>query len=432
MKVAKNKTVLAVNGGRPVRKTPFHAWPVFDRREEQLLLKVLKSGKWWRFAFGQGVELVEPKKGEQSQVVLFQKEFARHHQCRYGIAAANGTATLEVGIRAMNLDIGDEIIVPAYTYVASAACVLQNNLVPIFVDIDPETYNLDPDRIEAAITDRTRAIMPVHFGGQPADMDRIMAIARKHKLAVIEDAAHAHACEWRGKKAGSFGLFSSFSFQASKNMTSGEGGILCTNDRELAVECDSLLWAGRKVGRPWYEFYRLGWNYRLTEFQAAILRIQLQRLEKQCRHRERMAHYLSARLSRLDGIRPLVQDRRVTLNGYHIYIFRYDAKALRLSRKKFIEALTAEGVPAFGGYAFPLYKNPMFLRKRFINGSFPLGTRYHADLDYAAFADKCPVAEKACQSEAVWLSQNLLLGARNDMDDIAEAVAKVLAHRHEL
>lgn len=425
-------TQLAIQGGKPVRARPFTAWPVHDQREEEALLGVLHSGKWWRFAFGQGVELAEPQKGEQSQVALFQKEFARLHQCRYGIAAANGTATLEIGLRAMNLAIGDEIIVPAYTYVASATCCLQNNLVPIFVDIDPDTYNIDPARIEAAITKRTRAIMVVHFGGQSADMDRIMAIARKHKLPVIEDAAHAHACEWRGRKAGSFGLFSSFSFQAAKNMTSGEGGIICTNNRRLAVECDSLLWSGRRVGRPWYEFYRLGWNYRLTEFQAAILRAQLSRVESQCRHRERMARYLSARLSRLEGIRPLTHDRRTTLHGYHIYMFRYDKKKAGVSRKKFIAALEAEGIPAFGGYAFPLYKNPMFRNKRFINGSFPLGTAYHPDLDYATFEKKCPVAERACRSEAVWLAQNLFLGSRKDMDDIVSAIKKVLDHRNDL
>lgn len=411
----------------PVRQKPFPSWPVFDRTEEEALLKVLRSGKWWRFAFGQGVELAEPEKGERSQVAVFQEAFAKAHGCRYGIAAANGTGTLEMGIRAMDLDIGDEIIVPAYTYVASATCVLQNNLVPVFVDIDPDTYNIDPARVEEAITPRTRAIMVVHFGGQPADMDRIMVIAKKHRLAVIEDAAHAHGCEWRGRRAGSFGLFSSFSFQASKNMTAGEGGIVCSNNRRIAAECDSMMWAGRKVGRPWYEFHRLGWNYRITEFQAAILNCQLARLDAQNRVRERNAKYLSARLAEIEGIRPLVQDSRTTAHGYHIYMFRYDAKTAGLGRAEFLKALAAEGVPAFSGYTFPLYRTPMFLRKRFINGPFPLGTKYHADVDYAAFARKCPVSERACRSEAVWLAQNLFLGDERDMDDIVSAVKKVLA-----
>jgi dTDP-4-amino-4,6-dideoxygalactose transaminase len=423
---------LAIHGGTPVRRQPFHAWPVFDAREEQALLGVLRSGKWWRFAFGQGVELAEPEEGERSQVVLFQEEFARHHDCKYGIAAANGTGTLEMGIRAMDLGIGDEIIVPAYTYIASASCVLQNNCVPVFVDVHPDTYNIDPARIEEAVTGRTRAIMVVHFGGQLADMDRVTEIAKKRHLAVIEDAAHAHGCQWQGRKAGSLGLFGSFSFQASKNITAGEGGIICTNDRELAIQCESLMWAGRKVGRPWYEFHRLGWNYRMTEFQAAVLRAQLSRLDEQVAHRERMATYLSGLLSQIEGVSPLTHDRRCTRHGYHIYMFRYDQQAVGVPRERFIQALAAEGVPGSGGYAFPLYKNPMFLEKRFVNGSFPLGTPYHEDIDYATFAERCPVSERACASEAVWLSQSLFLGSESDMDDIAEAARKVLRQRGRL
>ena len=423
---------LAIKGGDAVRSIPFTQWPVFDGKEEKLLNDVLQSGKWWRFAFGQGIELVEPEQGDRSQVVMFQEAFANHHDCKYGIAAANGTGTLEMGIRALDFDIGDEIIVPAYTYVASATCVLQNNLVPIFVDIDPLTYNIDSARITEATTNRTRAIMVVHFGGQPADMDRIMQIAAKHNLIVIEDAAHAHGCEWQGKKAGSFGLFSSFSFQATKNMTAGEGGIVCTNDHELAAECESLLWSGRKQGRPWYEFHRLGWNYRLTEFQAAILRMQLERLDEQCCRREQNARYLSAKLRQFEGITPLIQDERTTRHGYHIYIFRYDEQAIGLPRGKFIAASEAEGVPLMDGYAFPLYKNPMFLEKRFINGSFPLGTKYHDDIDYACFEKSCPVSEHACNSEAAWMPQNVLLGTEQDMDDIVAAVKKVLDNKNEL
>lgn len=425
-------TTLAIHGGEPARKCPFPAWPVFSTEDEERLLKVFRSGKWWRFAFGQGVNLAEPEEGDRSQVVSFQEAFAKAHDCQYGIAAANGTGTLEMGIRAMNLSIGDEIIVPAYTYVASATCVVQNNLVPIFVDIDPETYEIDPACVERAITPRTRAILVVHFGGQPADMDRITAIAKKHNLAVIEDAAHAHGCEWNHRKAGSLGLFSSFSFQASKNMTSGEGGIVCTNDRGLAIEVEALMWAGRKVGRPWYEFHRLGWNYRMTEFQAAILQGQLERLDEQNLHRQRMANLLTAELNRIDGLRPLAVDPRTTLHGYHIYMVRYNEAVTGLSRKLFLEALNAEGVPATGGYAFALYKNPMFLNKEFINGSFPLGTIYHDDMDYASFAELCPVSERACNGEALWLPQNVLLGTEEDIADIVRAVRKVLAGKNDL
>lgn len=423
---------LALNGGSPVREKQFTAWPLFDEAEEEALLGVLRSGKWWRFAFGQGSEMAGTKEDEVSQVVLFQDEFARHHECRYGVAAANGTATLEMGIRALDLEIGDEIIVPAYTYIASATSVLQNNLVPIFVDVDPDTYNMDPGRLEEAVTDRTRAVMVVHFGGQVADMDRISAVAEKHGIPVIEDAAHAHGCEWQGKKAGSLGLFGSFSFQESKNMTAGEGGILCTNDQVIATQCDSMLWAGRKVGRPWYEFHRLGWNYRMTEFQAAILRCQFRRLDEQVRLRMKNARYLSEQMARIEGVRPLVHDPRATVHGYHIYMFRYDEENTGLGRETFVRALEAEGVPVSCGYMFPLYKNPMFLDKKFINGSFPLGTPYHEDIDYKRFESRCPVAEKACRSEALWLPQSVFLGTEKDMDDIAEAVRKVMDHKGEL
>jgi len=376
--------------------------------------------------------MAAPEEAERSQVVQFQEEFARHHDCKYGIAAANGTGTLEMGIRAMGLEIGDEIIVPAYTYIASASCVLHNNCVPIFVDIEPDTYNIDPTRIEEALTDRTRAIMVVHFGGQLADMDGVHEVAAKHGLPVIEDAAHAHGCEWRGKKAGSLSLFSSFSFQESKNMTSGEGGIVCTDNADIATQCDSMLWAGRQVGRPWYEFHRLGWNYRMTEFQAAILRAQLSRLDEQVAHREEMATYLSGLLQQIDGVSSLSHDERCTRHAYHIYMFRYDEPSVGVSRERFLEALAAEGVPASGGYAFPLYKNPMFLNKRFISGSFPLGTQYHEDIDYASFAERCPVSERATTYEAVWLSQNMFLGTEEDMDDIATAIGKVLKHADQL
>lgn len=423
---------LAIKGGKPVRTQPFSRWPYWDKAEEEALLSVLRSGKWWRFAFGQGLDLAEPVVGERAETVAFQEEFARAHDCRYGIAAANGTGTLEIGIRAMDWGIGDEVIVPAYTYVASSTAVLQNNLVPIFVDVNPRTYNIDPSRVEAAVTERTRAIMVVHFGGQIADMDALGEIARRHCLTLIEDAAHAHGCTWKNLKAGSMGAFGSFSFQASKNMTSGEGGIITTNDHDLAVRSDSLLWAGREVGRPWYEFHRLGWNYRITEFQAAILRIQLRRLDEQVALRDRMGTLLAEKLSDIEGIRPCWRDPRVTRHGYHLFMFGVDEAKLGVKRNVFLDALAAEGVPASSGYAFPLYANPMFVEKRFINGAFPLGTEYHADIDYSSFAAQCPVAEKACNGEAVWLTQNLLLGGEEDVADIAAAVRKVVENSREL
>src|SRR5262249_48868705 len=263
--------------------------------------------------------------------------------------------------------------VPAYTYVATATAVLQVNAVPIFVDIDPNTYNIDPQRGEAAITPRTRAMIPVHFAGQPADMDVLVEIGRRHRIFIVEDAAHAHGAEWRGKKVGALAAGGTFSFQASKNMTAGEGGVILTNDQHVATLCDSYLWAGRKVGRPWYEHYRLGWNYRMTEFQAAILLQQLSRLEEQNSRRTQNVTRLFDPLGGISGIAPLRADPRVTRHSYHICMFRYSEEGFEgLPRDRFLEALAAEGIPGIGGYSHPLYRNPMFLDKDFYPRGCPL------------------------------------------------------------
>src|SRR3984885_14673928 len=425
---------LALLGGTPVRQMPFPSWPVWDEREENALLGVLRSGKWWRFSYGVGVELKEPETGDRSRVVEFQEAFARHHQAKFGLACANGTAAIEVLLKALGIGPGDEVIVPAYTYVATATAVLQVNAVPVFVDIDADTYNIDPQKVEAAITSRTRAIIPVHFAGQPADMDALMEIARRHRIFVVEDAAHAPGSEWKGKKVGAFAEGGAFSFQASKNMTAGEGGLITTNDEKLASLCDSFRWAGRQVGRPWYEHYRLGWNYRITEFQAAILLQQLQRLEEQNSCRIENARRLSHRLAHVDGISTLRVDPRVTRHAYHIYMFRYSQEGCGgLPRPQFLRALGAEGIPCISGYSHPLYQNPMFVNKDFYPRGCPLTCgHYNQDVDFTKYAALCPVAERACATEAVWLGHRLLLGSRVDVDDIANAVEKIRENAAEL
>ena len=429
-------SVLAIHGAAPVRTAPFPDWPVHDQQEVKAITQVVESGKWWRFAYATGVEEHEDLAADEiSKVLEFSQAFAQHQQAKYGIAVANGTASLEIIFKALGLGPGDEVIVSAYTYVASATAVLQVNAVPIFVDVDPDTYNLNPALIEAAITPRTKAIEPVHFGGQPADMDKILEIAEKHGLFVVEDAAHGHGTEWQGRKVGALGHAGSFSFQESKNMTSGEGGMILTNDWDLAERCDSLLWVGREKGRPWYEFHRLGWNYRLTEFQAAILLVQLSRLEAQNARRMENARYLNERLSELEGLTPLKWDPRTTKHSYHIYILKYDPAVFHgVPRQRFVEALTAEGVPAFYGYTHPVYANPMFVDQVFYQKGCPVLCPYRdfTPVDYAAFAEQCPVAERACNEEAIWLEHRLLLGDKQDMDDIVEAMQKVAQNIDEL
>ena len=424
---------LALKGGNPVRTTDFPFWPVFDEREEEAVNRVLKSGKWWRYSYAQGEDINETNTGHRAEVALFQEEFAEFQGAKYGIACQNGTGALEMVVRALGIGAGDEVIVPAYTYVAGSTCVLQSNAVPIFVDIDPDTYNLDTERVEEVITKKTRAIIPCHFGGQVADMDKLSEIAKRHDLIIIEDAAHAHGSEWNGKGAGTIGNVGIFSFQNAKNLTAGEGGIVITGSYELAEKVESLTWSGRIKGRPWYEFHQLGWNYRMLEFQGAILRVQLKRLEEQNKLRRENAEYLTNLLREIDGLEPVKIDPRGKKYSVHIFMIKYNPEEFRgLSRAKLLEAVNAEGIPAFSGYTHPLYKNPMFLNKNFVSGSFPLGTQYHKDINYADFEEKCPVVERACDYEATWLEHRFFLGSRKDMEDIAEGFRKVKENVDEI
>jgi dTDP-4-amino-4,6-dideoxygalactose transaminase len=428
-------STLAILDGAPVRTKPWPKWPVYDEREEALLLEVLRSGNWWRHSYGQGVELAEDEEDPTSTVARFQRAFARAHDCKYGICAANGTVTMEIALRAAGIKPGDEVIVPAYTYVATATAPLMVGAIPVFVDIDPDTYNMDVRRIEEALTEHTRAIIPVHFGGQPCPMDEINAIAQKHGLIVLEDAAHAHGASYRGHMCGSLSDLASFSFQISKNMTAGEGGIITTNNAEYTEICESLVWAGRKRGQPWYRHYILASNARMTEFQGAVLLGQLARLDEQSAVRTRNALLLDRLLSDIEGIDPLVRLPSTTCHSYHIYMFRYDPAAFAgLSKARFVQALLAEGISgAFAGYTTPLYANPMFTEKQFLGGSWPVDVFEHGrQINYGDFIERCPVSERACTAEAVWIPQTMLLAEEADMADIAEAIRKVQQHAGEL
>ena len=434
---------LAINGGPKQVTVAFPSWPVFDDAEINGIVKVLKSGKWsgrwggawWRcFSKEQDAQQVKTSGGDDvPQVVLFQEEFAKYHDAKYAMACANGTAAIEVSLKALGIGPGDEVIVPPYTFITTATSVFHVNAVPVFTDIDPETYNMDPARIEEAITEKTKAIIPVHFAGQPCDMDRIMDIAQRHNLYVIEDCAHAHGSQWRDKKAGSMGDLGAFSFQSSKTMTAGEGGIIITNNEELAKRCHSLIWIGREVGRPWYEFKRLGWNYRLTDFQGAILRAQLSRVEEQVEKRMENARYLTKKLQDIPGIKPIKWDERATKNSFYLYMFRFDPKVWGISRVQFQEALAAEGVDVFNSYPAPIYQNEVFLEQNFYTNGCPVNCpHYNKRIDYKVFLEKCPVAERVCKEEAIWLNHPMFLAPQSGMDAIAASVQKLWDNREEL
>ncbi len=398
------KEQLAINGGPKTLNKDFD-WPIFNDEDVNVVTEVARSGAWGN-------------PDCDGLVGKFEKEYADYCGSKYALTCVNGSVALRLALIACGVKPGDEVIVPPYTFIATASIVLEANCVPVFVDINPNTYNLDPTKIEKAITDKTRVIMPVHFAGQACDMDAIMDIATKNNLRVIEDAAHAHGGEYKGKKLGSIGDAGCFSFQSSKNLTSGEGGIVVTDDEELYDMMNSLRNVGRIKGGQWYEHHNLGCNYRITQLQAALLSKQLACLEEQIKTRDGNGLYLNSLLEQIDGVAPLSRGEGVTLHTNHIYIFKYDkSKFNNLSKKKFAESLAAEGVPSFMGYPEPLYKQPLFQEKNFLCYAIP------EEVDYTNVY--CPETEKACYEDAVWIMQNTMLGTKEDMDLIAKAIIKI-------
>jgi dTDP-4-amino-4,6-dideoxygalactose transaminase len=399
---------LAVEGGKPIRDLtlrPWPQWPIYDQTEADALLEVLHSGQWWYVG------------GEQGSAI--EQEFAAFHDAKYGVACANGTVALEIVLRALGVGCGDEVIVPPYTFVATASAVLAVGATPVFVDIQGDTWNIDPVLIEPAITPRTKAIIPVHIAGRPADMDAVLSIAQKHHLFVIEDAAQAHGAEWRGSKVGALGHFGTFSFQASKNLNAGEGGMIISNDEELADAAWSVTHVGRVRSGRWYEHRVLGGNYRLTEFQSALLRTQLKRLPEQTVRRADNAAYLTSLLKSIPGILLAYPDARITTHANHLFTFRVVHEYFGgKSHEEFLNALEAEGIPCSAGYV-PLYKEGLFARVAHRQGAWCQAGR---PIDYPNL--HLPVCEQVCR-DTVWLQQYQLLGTHQDMDDIATAISKI-------
>lgn len=405
----------ALLGGTPVRRQPFPSWPVADAREEKALVDLVRSGKWFH---GQNV-------------ASFETAYAKLAGAKGCLATANGTSALITSLSALGIGPGDEVIVPPYTFVATINAVLLMHAMPVFVDTDIETFQIDARKIEQALSAKTRAIIPVHLGGAAADMDTVLAAAKKRNVTVIEDACQAHLAEWRGRKVGTYGRTGCFSFQASKNLNSGEGGAILTDDEEL-LEAGYRFHnnsRGRRNTGADFSYQNTGANLRMTEFQAALLLAQMTRLEEQSRTREQNAAYLTSLLKQIPGITPARMYEGCTRNAYHLYMFRYDAALFSgLPRAAFLKALRAEGVPASGGYS-PLNKEPLILAA--LSRSGLEGAYSKARLDGWREQNRCPQNDRLC-TEAVWLTQTMLLGPKRDMDDIAEAIRKVQAHAGQI
>jgi perosamine synthetase len=402
----------ALLGGPPVRKGALGpSWPVFDQPEEKAVTAVLRSGKWWR--------------GGGDQVARFEAEYAKLTGATYCQAVANGTSALICALGALGVTAGDEVIVPPYTFVATVNAVLMHGALPVFVDSHPDSFQMDHRKVEAAITDRTVAILPVHVGGGVGDLDAFLATGRKRNLPVIEDAAQAHLAQWRGKHVGSYGVMGCFSFQASKNLNSGEGGAVVTSDEKLMDRLYAFQNNGRSrrnTGTADFTYGQPGGNFRLTEFQGALLLAQMHRIEAWAQRRESNAAYLTELLKEVPGIVPARMPEGCTRNAYHLYMFRYQAEQFAgLPREKFLKALRAEGVSCSGGYE-PLNKDPLMRNVLQTRGS----ERLYGKGAFAKWQkrNECPENDRICR-EAVWFTQTMLLAERPVMEQIATAIRKI-------
>ncbi len=415
--VARANSKLALLGGQPVRKEPFPSWPRIGPEDERAWMDVLRGGKWYR--------------GSGAAVSRFEKGYARLLGAPHCLATANGTSALYTALNALGVGPGDEVIVPPYTFVATINVVLLNYALPVFVDTDLETFQIDATKVEAAVTDRTRAVIPVHIGGSPANLDAILPLARRRKLPVIEDACQAHLGEWRGRKLGTLGDAGCFSFQASKNLNSGEGGALMTGDEDLLERAYGFHNNGRGARTGSLDFsYRMGGaNLRMTEFQAALLMAQMTRLEEQARRRDDNAAHLTKLLNEIPGIRPARLHDGCTRGAWHLYMFRYDPEAFAgVPRDRFLKALAAEGVRGSGGYR-PLNREPFILNavhSKAYRALYPARL-----LEQWEERNHCPVNDRLCR-EAIWFTQTMLLGARGDIEQIAEAIRKIQLQAGEL
>jgi len=403
----------AILGGQAIRTKTWPEWPMWiTATDEELILKVMRSGVWSR----------------ADVVAEFERKWAQINGAKRCLGVVNGTNALITAMVQLGIGAGDEVLLPPYTFIASAQAILQTGAVPVFVDIDPDTFQIDPEKIEEKITSRTIAIMPVHILGLPADMIRIMAIARKHNLLVVEDACQAWLAEIDNRKVGTFGNAGCFSFQNSKNIPMGEGGAIISDDEAFMDRCYSYHNYGNPYGSIIGEVGSgtiiPGNKLRLTEYQAAIGLAQMARLEEQTTIRGVNAEYLRSRIKDIPGILTYRLSDKATRAAFHIFPFRYKKEDFNgLPREGFLKALVAEGVPCSGGYS-PLNKMP-YLENTFKTQNFKL--MYPGDyLDYKRYMERnqCPVDDQVCK-ETVWFGQNILLGDKSDMDDIVAAIEKI-------
>jgi dTDP-4-amino-4,6-dideoxygalactose transaminase len=391
---------LAVNGGPKCVPEPVEVkWPIVDERDAEHVADVVRAGRggWCRLGLGDG------------EVSTFEREWAEYHDAKHALAVNNGTCAIECALSALGLRPGDEVIVPAITFVASASGVLMARGIPVFADVIPETCQIDPDDVERKVTERTRGVVVVHYGGYPVDLTRIKDVAERHGLFVLEDCAHAQGTEWEGRKVGAIGDVGTFSFQGSKSLTCGEGGAIVTDRSDLYEACWAYHHIGRTLGSEKYGHETVGPNLRLSEVQAALLRTQLEKLPAQTEQRMATAQMLADGLAEVPGVEPLREDARVTQRGYYFYVMRFEEETWGCGKNEFVEAFAAEGVPISSGYWKTVYELPVFANNRYDATGWPVleGEGFGRVTDYADCA--CPNAELVAHHQHLTFTNHALL-----------------------
>jgi len=407
---------LALLGGEPVRRKPFTPWPQYSPSDLDRLLKQVQSRHWG------GFPLPSPASAE------FAEKFAALHGAKYGLCLANGTIAITAALQALGMKFGDEVIVPAYTWDGTATAVLFGGGVPVFADVDPDTYCLDPVQVRRLLTPRTRFILPVHLAMRFADMTALRATAEEYKLQIVEDCAHAHGGECQGFGAGAAGDAGTFSFQESKLMTAGEGGLVLTSRLDCFEALQTIVNCGRKSITDEHKICVMGSNYRMTELQAVLLLGQLERHETLREKRTRHAALLSKELAGIPHVRPLPPQAGLTRETLYNYVFQYRPTGPAPARDLFVAALDKEGVPSDGRFYEPVYRSDLF----YVTPENAPQLRLERDtpMDYSRC--RCPVSERAAYDEAVWVPQFTLLGDEEDVRDVARAVAKVASQLEAL
>ena len=388
-------------------------WPIFGPAEAEALKQVLESGHWGHAGDAGYVGRFEPQ---------FERTFADLQTARHGLCVANGTVALQLALEALDIGFGDEVIVPGLTWQATAGAVLDVNAEPVLVDVEPDTYCLDPDAVEAALTPRTKAIIAVHLYGSLADLDRLVEIAERHNLFLIEDCAHSHGSAWRGRGVGSVGSIGCFSFQSSKSLTAGEGGFCSTNSEELALRIAALRTCGRRpdgAGESWRPIQ--SGNYRLSEWECAVLSVQLERFPDQLSRRAENARRLDAAMAAIDGVATMRHQPQVTRRGLYAYVFRLDS-AVELPAEEFRARLAAELGICVGTTYVPLNGSELYQPRT--KRRHHLDTSYWERIDPARF--DLPVAWRAHADEAAVIPHEVLLSDWSALQRLPAAVESIL------